>query len=84
MDHQNQDTQGTERRHEVERRHADRRHSGSSLGGRRRVERRKMNRRHLAGAGLMAALALGGVRYHEQRAVPMDDIAQDTLPDELL
>jgi hypothetical protein len=84
MDQQNQNTQGMERRHDMDRRHVDRRHGSSAFGGRRRVERRKMNRRHLAGAGLMAALALGGVRYHEQRAVPMDDVAMDTLPDELL
>ena len=81
MDHVNQDGQGVDRRSE-DRRHADRRHVGSvAPGGRGQVERRRMNRRHLAGAGLLAALALGGVRYHEQRSAPMDEVVQ--LPDEL-
>ena len=83
MDHVNQDGQGVDRRGQDRRHAADRRHVGSvAPGGRVPVERRRMNRRNLAGAGLLAALALGGVRYHEQRSAPMDDVAQG-LPDEL-
>ena len=84
MDQLNQDVQGTDRRQD-DRRHADRRHGSAAFGGRRQVDRRRANRRKLAGAGLLAALALGGVRYHQQRAIPMDDVAQDTtVPEELL
>jgi soluble lytic murein transglycosylase-like protein len=36
------------------------------------VERRRSNRRNIAGAGLLAALALGGVRYEQQRLHPQD------------
>ena len=69
-----------------ERRGNDRRQPGSpALGGRRRGDRRRFTRGHLAGAGLMAALALGGVRYQTQRAADaVEDISQDPdLPEEL-
>jgi soluble lytic murein transglycosylase-like protein len=80
MDQQNQVGQTRE-----DRRHTDRRQPGSpATGGRRKGDRRR--RVQLAGAGLMAALALGGVRYQTQRAVDAaEDVAQDMdLPEELL
>jgi soluble lytic murein transglycosylase-like protein len=67
-----------------ERRHGDRRAPGSpSSGGRRRAQRRTGR---LAGAGLMAALALGGVRYQNTRAMDaLEDVSRDPdLPEELL
>jgi len=67
------------------RRRQDRRHSpiGGRLPG--QVERRRSNRRHIAGAGLLAALAFGGVRYQQQRMEPMEDVSRDLgTPEELL
>jgi hypothetical protein len=46
-----------DRRAQPDRRHADRRHS-ELFGGRRQAERRRFPRRHLAGAGVLAAVAL--------------------------
>ena len=67
-----------------ERRHSnDRRHPGSPLtGGRRKGDRR---RGKIAGAGLLAALALGGVRYQTQRTMDaVEDVThQLDLPEEL-
>ena len=51
------------------------------------TERRRSNRRNIAGAGLLAALALGGVRYQQHRPMtdPMEDISRDLgTPEELL
>jgi soluble lytic murein transglycosylase-like protein len=79
MDQQNQVGQARE-----DRRHTDRRQPGSpATGGRRKGDRRR--RVQLAGAGLMAALALGGVRYQTQRAMDAaEDVAHDMdLPEEL-
>ena len=85
MDQRNQGTELTDRQSAEDRRRADRRHSsvGARLPG--QVERRRSNRRHIAGAGLLAALALGGVRYQQQRMEPMEDVSQDLgTPEELL
>jgi soluble lytic murein transglycosylase-like protein len=88
MDQRDRRTDGTDRQSIEDRRHADRRHSpvGSRPPG--LVERRRSNRRHIAGAGLLAALALGGVRYQQHRPVqfdPMEDVSQDLgTPEELL
>jgi soluble lytic murein transglycosylase-like protein len=69
-----------------DRRHADRRRSMARLRPG-QVDRRRSNRRNIAGAGLMAALALGGVRYEQQRLHrenPMEDISQSLgTPEEL-
>src|SRR5688572_13415046 len=71
------------------RRHTERRHSSatastaSNMGGRRRAERRRFDRRHMAGVGLMAALAMGGMRYQTRMempspaAAPMADVLDD-------
>jgi hypothetical protein len=67
-----------------DRRHGDRRAPGSpTSGGRRRGQRRTS---HFVGAGLMAALALGGVRYQNTRAMDaMEDVSRELdLPEELL
>jgi hypothetical protein len=89
MDQRSQDAEGIDRQRIEDRRHADRRHS--PLGLRPpglKVERRRSNRRHIAGAGLLAALALGGVRYQQHRLEttdPMEDVSQDLpTPEELL
>ena len=84
MDQRNQRTEGTDRQAIEDRRHAERRHA--ALGALRagQVERRRSNRR-MAGAGLLAALALGGVRYQQQRMAPMEDVSHDLgVPEELL
>jgi len=86
MDQRTQDTEGIDRQNTEDRRHADRRHS--PVGARRpgQVERRRSNRRHIAGAGLLAALAFGGVRYQQHRPMdPMEDVSRDLgMPEELL
>jgi soluble lytic murein transglycosylase-like protein len=69
-----------------ERRHAaDRRRNAAGLRPG-QVERRRSNRRHIAGAGLLAALALGGVRYEQQRLHsqdPTEDISNTLqMPDD--
>ena len=76
MDQRTQDTEGIDRQSAEDRRHTDRRHSflGARPSG--LIERRRSNRRNIAGAGLLAALAFGGVRYQQQRAMdPMEDIS---------
>ena len=84
MDQRNQRIDGTDHRNTDDRRRDDRRHSTAGVRPG-QVERRRSNRRNIAGAGLMAALALGGVRYHQQRPVPMDDVSRELgIPDELL
>lgn len=68
-----------------DRRHADRRRASQALRAG-QIERRRSNRRNIAGAGLMAALALGGVRYQQHRLQtdPMEDVSRDLgVPDEL-
>ncbi len=83
MDQRNRDTERIDRQSAEERRHADRRHS--PLGIRPPgvpVERRRSNRRHIVGAGLLAALAFGGVRYQQHRPMdpmtdPMEDVSGD-------
>ena len=82
MDQRNQRIEGTDHRNTDDRRRDDRRHSAAGVRPG-QVERRRSNRRNIAGAGLMAALALGGVRYHQQRPEPMEDVSRE-LPDELL
>jgi transglycosylase-like protein with SLT domain len=85
MDQQDRMGQPLDRRSD-ERRDADRRRAGSpATGGRRRGDRRRFTRGHLAGAGLMAALVFGGVRYQAQRAADaVEDVSEDLgLPDEL-
>ncbi len=86
MDQRNQDTEGIDRQDAEDRRHADRRHSPVGLRRPGQVERRRSNRRNIAGAGLLAALALGGVRYQQQRVMdPMEDVSRDlATPEELL
>lgn len=85
MDQRTQDTEGIDRQTAEDRRRADRRHSpvGVRTG---QVERRRSNRRHIAGAGLLAALAFGGVRYQQHRPMdPMEDVSRDLgVPEELL
>lgn len=81
MDQRNQRTEGTDHRNTDERRRDDRRHSTAGVRPG-QVERRRSNRRNIAGAGLMAALALGGVRYQQQRPEPMEEVSW--APDELL
>src|SRR5687768_4392854 len=82
MDQRNQRTEGTDRN--GDRRQDDRRHSSAGVRPG-QVERRRSNRRHIAGAGLLAALAMGGVRYQQQRMEPMEDVSQDLgTPEELL
>ena len=84
MDQRNQGSESN-RQSAEDRRSADRRHSavGARLPG--QVERRRSNRRHIAGAGLLAALAFGGVRYQQQRMEPMDPVSLDLgIPEELL
>jgi membrane-bound lytic murein transglycosylase MltF len=84
MDQRNQRTEGTDHRNTDDRRRDDRRHSTAGIRPG-QVERRRSNRRNIAGAGLMAALALGGVRYQQQRPVPMEDVSRDLgTPEELL
>src|SRR5687767_4037124 len=82
MDQRNQRIEGTDHRNTDDRRRDDRRHSAGGIRPG-QVERRRSNRRNIAGAGLMAALALGGVRYQQQRMEPMEDVSR-SLPDELL
>ena len=82
MDQQHQVGEANERT--AERRHGDRRAPGSpASGGRRRGQRRTS---HFVGAGLMAALALGGVRYQNARATDaMEDVSRELdLPEELM
>ena len=82
MDQRNQRTEGTDR--SADRRRDDRRHSSAGVRPG-QIERRRSNRRHIAGAGLLAALAMGGVRYQQQRMEPMEDVSQDLgTPEELL
>jgi soluble lytic murein transglycosylase-like protein len=84
MDQRNQRTEGIPSGSADERRRDDRRHSSAGIRPG-QVERRRSNRRNIAGAGLMAALALGGVRYQQQRMEPMEDVSRDLgVPDELL
>ena len=78
-----QQHQGNDDRRSDDRRHGDRRAPGSpTSGGRRRGQRRTS---HFVGAGLMAALALGGVRYQNARATDaMEDVSRELeLPEEL-
>ena len=85
MDQRTQDAEGIGRQSAEDRRQDDRRHSvGARPAG--LIERRRSNRRNIAGAGLLAALAFGGVRYQQQRAMePMEDISTDLgVPEELL
>ena len=86
MDQRNQRTEGTEHKSAEDRRRDDRRRSSAASLRPGQVERRRSNRRNIAGAGLMAALALGGVRYQQQRpAEPMEDVSRDLgVPDELM
>jgi hypothetical protein len=90
MDQRNQGTEGIDRQSAEDRRRADRRHSSLGVRPAGYVERRRSNRRNIAGAGLLAALALGGVRYQQHRPMdpmmdPMEDISQDLgTPEELL
>jgi len=83
MDQRNQRNESTQPRSTDDRRRDDRRHSSAGVRPG-QVERRRSNRRNIAGAGLMAALALGGVRYQQQRMEPMEDVSRDLgVPDEL-
>jgi soluble lytic murein transglycosylase-like protein len=88
MDQRNQDA--IDRQSAEDRRRADRRHSPVGVVRPGLVERRRSNRRHIAGAGLLAALALGGVRYQQHRPMdplmdPMEDVSSDLgTPEELL
>lgn len=86
MDQRTEGTKGFDQAAEDRRRSADRRHSNAGLRPG-QVDRRRSNRRHIAGAGLLAALALGGVRYEQQRLHPMnpmEDVSQDLgTPEEL-
>jgi hypothetical protein len=90
MDQRNQGTEAIDRQRAEDRRRADRRHSSVGVRPAGYVERRRSNRRNIAGAGLLAALALGGVRYQQHRPMdpmmdPMEDVAQDLgTPEELL
>lgn len=84
MDQRNQRTEGTDHRSAEDRRRDDRRRSMAGIRPG-QVERRRSNRRNIAGAGLLAALALGGVRYHQQRPEPMEDVSRGLgMPEELL
>jgi transglycosylase-like protein with SLT domain len=92
MDQRTPDNERTDWQSAEDRRRADRRHS--PVGVRPPgvlVERRRSNRRNIAGAGLLAALALGGVRYQQHRPMdpmtdPMEDVSRDlgTPPDDEL
>jgi len=90
MDQRNQGIEGIDRQSADDRRHADRRHSSVGVRPAGYVERRRSNRRNIAGAGLLAALALGGVRYQQHRPMdplmdPMEDVSRDLgMPEELL
>jgi len=86
MDQRTQDTEGIDRQNTEDRRHANRRHSPVAVRRPGQVERRRSNRRNIAGAGLLAALAFGGVRYQQHRPMdPMEDVSQDLdTPEELL
>ena len=78
MDQRTPHSQGSTETAE-DRRHADRRRASAAFRGAGQVERRRSNRRNIAGAGLLAALALGGVRYEQQRLNPnpIADMFQD-------
>jgi len=86
MDQRTQDTEGIDRQTAEDRRHADRRHSPVAAVRSGQIERRRSNRRHIAGAGLLAALAFGGVRYQQHRPLdPMEDVSRDLgVPEELV
>jgi soluble lytic murein transglycosylase-like protein len=90
MDQRNRDAEGIDRPSAEDRRRADRRHSPVGAVRPGQVERRRSSRRHIAGAGLLAALAFGGVRYQQHRMLdpmtdPMEDAASDLgTPEELL
>ena len=87
MDQRDPHTEGIDRNRIEDRRRADRRHSAMGVRPPGVPERRRSNRRNIAGAGLLAALALGGVRYQHHRPMtdPMEDISQDLgTPEELL
>ena len=85
MDQRNQNTEGINRQSAEDRRGADRRHSAVGAMRMGQVERRRSNRRNIAGAGLLAALALGGVRYQQQRMDPMKDVSRNLgVPEELV
>ena len=86
MDQRTQDTEGTDQQAAEDRRHGDRRHSLLAAVRPGQVERRRSNRRHIAGAGLLAALAFGGVRYQQHRPMdPMEDVSRDLgVPEELV
>ena len=87
MDQRDQHTEGIDRQSIEDRRRGDRRHSAVGLRPAGVPERRRSNRRQIAGAGLLAALALGGVRYQQHRPMtdPMEDVSQNFgLPEELL
>lgn len=85
MDQRTQDTGAVDQRQSGEdRRNGDRRHSSVAAVRPGHVERRRSNRRHIAGAGLLAALAFGGVRYQQHRPMdPMEDRDLGT-PEELV
>ena len=87
MDQQHRMGQPLDGRGDERRNSNDRRQPGSPVtGGRRRGDRRRFTRGHLAGAGLLAALAFGGVRYQVQRAADaVEDVSDDLgVPEELL
>ena len=74
-----------------DRRNNDRRHGSAATGGRRTGDRRRFDRRRVAaGAGLVAALAFGGVRAHqrlgpatEQGPIALGEDELDLAPEEL-
>jgi len=85
MDQRTQDTEAVDQQAGEDRRHADRRHSSDAAVRPGQVERRRSNRRNIAGAGLLAALAFGGVRYQQHRPMdPMDASPDFGTPEELL
>jgi len=86
MDQRTQDTGAVDQQAGEDRRHGDRRHSSVAAVRPGQVERRRSNRRHIAGAGLLAALAFGGVRYQQHRPMdPMEDVSRDLgVPEELV
>jgi soluble lytic murein transglycosylase-like protein len=70
--------QRSERMTAEDRRNADRRQSAVGLKAG-QVDRRRSHRRHIAGAGLLAALAFGGIRYQQYRPLePMDPMEDAT------
>lgn len=83
MDQRTQDTEAIDRQNTEDRRRANRRHSPVAVRRPGHVERRRSNRRNIAGAGLLAALAFGGVRYQQHRPMdPMEDVSPDLVTPE--